>query len=428
MNPILIKPEADSRSQVILMGRPWNTLDASDYYPRKDELWEHVTASLDKLRSDFELVIIEGAGSPAELNLKPGDIVNMRVAQYAKAPTLLVGDIDRGGVFAQLLGTYWLLPPEEQISIKGFIVNKFRGDIRLFEDGIKILEERGGIPVLGVVPYLHNLFIPEEDAVALENLKPVFHADKSLVDIAIIHLPRISNFDDFDPLTLETGVRIRYVHSIDQLGEPDAIILPGTKSTVNDLKWLCERELDKAILEYANAGGSVVGICGGYQMLGQLIRDPESVESNEETIHGLGLLPIRTTFLQKKATFRVRARISASTGWITSLRGQNIEGYEIHMGHTTGETHWLEIFERNGDNYAQLDGAHSLKGNIWGCYIHGLFSNKNLRQAWLQNLGWQQKSQSIEQSDPFAASLTYLTDTVEASLDMNKLERMIWES
>jgi adenosylcobyric acid synthase len=212
------------------------------------------------------------------------------------------------------------------------------------------------------------------------------------------------------------------------LGEPDAIILPGTKSTVNDLKWLCERELDQAILKHANAGGSVVGICGGYQMLGQLIRDPESVESNEKTIHGLGLLPIRTTFLHKKATYRVRARINSSTGWISALCGQDIEGYEIHMGHTTGETYWLEIFERNGTNYAQPDGAHCLKGNIWGCYIHGLFSNKNLRQAWLQDLGWQQKRKSIEQSDPFAASLTYLTDTVEASLDMHKLERMIWEN
>jgi adenosylcobyric acid synthase len=428
MNPILIKPEADSRSQVILMGRVWETLDANDYYPRKDELWGHVTASLDKLRSDFELVIIEGAGSPAELNLKPGDIVNMQVARYANAPTLLVGDIDRGGIFAQLLGTYWLLPPEEQNLLKGFVVNKFRGDIRLFEDGIKILEERGGIPVLGVIPYLHNLFIPEEDAVALENLKLVLHTTDSLVDIAIIHLPRISNFDDFDPLTVETGVRIRYVHSIDQLGKPDAIILPGTKSTVNDLKWLYERELDRAIIEHANAGGSVVGICGGYQMLGQLIRDPDNVESNEETVHGLGLLPIKTTFLHEKATFRVRARISASSGWISVLFGQNIEGYEIHMGHTIGEPSWLEIYERNGDVSVQPDGAYSLDGNIWGCYIHGLFRNKNLRQVWLQSLGWQETSNRIAQSDHFAASLTHLTDTMEASLDMNILERIIWES
>jgi adenosylcobyric acid synthase len=428
MNPILIKPEANSRAQVILMGRPWNTLDANDYFPCKDELWEHVTASLDKLRSEFELVIIEGAGSPAELNLKSGDIVNMRVAQYANAPTLLVGDIDRGGIFAQLLGTYWLLSSEEQNLLKGFVVNKFRGDIRLFEDGIKILEERGGIPVLGVVPYLHNLFIPEEDAVALENLKPVLRTEDAYVDIAIINLPRISNFDDFDPLTIEAGVRIRYIHSIDQLGKPDAIILPGTKSTVNDLKWLRERDLDRAILEHANAGGSVIGICGGYQMLGQMIRDPYSVESSKETVQGLGLLPIKTTFLQKKSTYRVKARVSASTGWMAVLCGQNIEGYEIHMGYTIGEPHWLEIFERNGAVAVQPDGAQSMDGNIWGCYIHGLFSNKNLRQAWLKNLGWLETSKSISQCDPFKASLTYLTDTLETSLDMNLLERMIWES
>lgn len=428
MNPILIKPEADSRSQVILMGRPWRTLEARDYYPRKDELWSHITASLNKLRAEYELVIIEGAGSPAELNLKPGDIVNMRVAQYAQAPTLLVGDIDRGGIFAQLLGTYWLLPPEEQAFLKGFIVNKFRGDISLFEDGIDILEARGGVPVLGVIPYLQNLFIPEEDAVALENLTPVIPSETTSVDIAVIHLPRISNFDDFDPLVPEPGVRLRYVDSIERLGKPDAIILPGTKSTVNDLKWLRARGLDQAIRAYAQAGGAVVGICGGYQMLGRVIQDPERIESQDAVVDGLGLLLIETIFSGEKATYRARATIKKADGWLGVLEGQTIEGYEIHMGRTRGEAHWLEINQRNDEAASQTDGAYSLEGRIWGCYIHGLFGNQNLRRAWLSSLGWQEMEADDQQADPFAASLTYLTDTVESTLDMEKLEAMIWES
>ena len=247
MNPILIKPEADSRSQVVVNGRPWRTLDARDYYPKRDYLWEQVTKSIDRLRDEYELIIIEGAGSAAELNLKASDIVNMSTALYAEASVLLVGDIDRGGIFAQLLGTYWLLPPEEQEILKGFIVNKFRGDISLFEDGIQIIEERSDVPVFGVVPYLHDLYIPEEDAVALEAPDPIKPVQDASVDIAVIHLPRIANFDDFDPLVAEPGVRLRYVDSTERLGNPDAIIIPGTKSTVRDLAWLRGRGLANAI-------------------------------------------------------------------------------------------------------------------------------------------------------------------------------------
>jgi adenosylcobyric acid synthase len=213
MNPVLIKPEADSRSQVVVMGRPWKTLDAREYYPKKDILWKEVTAALDRLRAQYELVIIEGAGSAAELNLRAGDIVNMAVARYANAPVLLAGDIDRGGIFAQLIGTVWLLEPEERELVKGLIVNKFRGDISLFEDGVRILEEKSDVPVLGVVPYLHDLFIPEEDAVALENPFAKHVSFGEAIEIIVIHLPRIANFDDFDPLSTEPGVRVRYVDS-----------------------------------------------------------------------------------------------------------------------------------------------------------------------------------------------------------------------
>jgi len=429
MNPILIKPEADSRAQVVVNGRPWRTLDARDYYPKKDYLWKQVTRSLDRLRAKYELVIIEGAGSPAELNLKESDIVNMAVALYAQASVLLVGDVDRGGIFAQLLGTYWLLPPEEQEILKGFIINKFRGDISLFEDGIQIIEERSGVPVLGVLPYLHDLFIPEEDAVALEAPDPIQPLRDASVDIAVIHLPRIANFDDFDPLVAEPGVRVRYVDSPERLGNPDAIIIPGTKSTVGDLQWLRARGLGDAIQAHARGGGSVVGICGGYQMLGQEILDPDHVESRETQTGGLGLLPIKTTFAGEKATHRAKAQIAcaslASNIWLCALRGQTVEGYEIHMGRTTGAEAWLEIVERNQQTTRVFDGAISQDGLVWGCYIHGLFGNKNLRRAWLSSLGWAEGSGATIHEDSFAASLTYLTDTVESVLNMDFIENVM---
>ncbi len=427
MNPILIKPEADSRSQIVVMGQPWQTLSARDYYPKKEQLWQYVTQSLDRLRSEYEMVFIEGAGSAAELNLKADDIVNMSVAQYAQAPVLLVGDIDRGGIFAQLLGTYWLLTEEEQDLLAGFIVNKFRGDATLFEEGIRILEERSSVPVLGVVPYLNDLFIPEEDAVALENLEPV-HPDKTAdVDIAVIHLPRISNFDDFDPLLAEPGVRVRYVNAPSRLGNPDAIIIPGTKSTVGDLGWLRASGLAKAIDQHARDGGTVVGVCGGYQMLGESIADPEQIESRQKETQGLDLLPIRTTFAGDKATYQARATItppSRSHNWLYAIRGQTVQGYEIHMGRTEGDDNWLQITSRNEEAVQVGDGAMSPDGRIWGCYIHGLFGNETLRRAWLTSLGWDRGSESIHEN-PFAASLTYLADTVESELDIDLIMELM---
>jgi len=426
MNPVLIKPEADSRSQVVVMGHPWKTLNAREYYPKKDILWKAVTSALDRLREQYELVIIEGAGSAAELNLRDGDIVNMAVARYSKSPVLLAGDIDRGGIFAQLLGTLWLLEPEERKLVKGLIVNKFRGDINLFTDGVKILEERGGTPVLGVVPFLHNLYIPEEDAVALEAPIPANNPPAGKTEIVVIHLPRIANFDDFDPLESQPDVHLRYVQSPEQIGTPDAIIIPGTKSTVDDLAWLREQGLDNVIHQHAQAGKAVVGICGGYQMLGQIIHDPEHIESQVEQMNGLGLLPIETVFAGDKATHQASAQIIEGTGWLESIAGQNIHGYEIHMGFTKSPASWIKITERNGQSVQILDGAISGDGKVWGCYIHGLFANEGLRQAWLESLGWDESDDS--QTNPFAASLTRLADTLESALDMEKLEKIVWES
>jgi len=463
MNPILLKPEADARSQVVVMGRPWRTLPAGAYYRRKAELWPVVTAALDRLRAAYELVVIEGAGSPAELNLREGDIVNMAVARYAEAPVLLVGDIDRGGVFAQLLGTLWLLPPEERALVRGLVVNKFRGDPALFADGVRILEERGGVPVLGVIPYLPDLAIPEEDAVAISNPQSpisnpqylIFNA-QHVLDIAIIRLPRIANFDDFDPLAAEPGVQVRYVASPQALGRPHAVILPGTKSTVADLTWLRAQGLADAICELAAQGTAVVGICGGYQMLGRVIRDPHHVESPVGETPGLGLLPVETTFVGEKATHRVEAQVLGGPGWLATLAGATVHGYEIHMGRTRGGEPWLEITVRSGTPVRLGDGAVSEDGRIWGCYLHGLFENAVLRQAWLASLGQgsrgaeeprsQERGQPAHPRSPAplhpcsesggrrsavggrerSEPLDRLADAVEAALDMERLEAIVW--
>lgn len=428
MNPVLIKPEADSRSQVILMGRPWSTLQARTYYEKKAILWEHVTASLDRLRAAYELVIIEGAGSPAELNLKQGDIVNMAVARYAQAPTLLIGDIDRGGIFAQLLGTLWLLEPEERALIRGLVVNKFRGDITLFDDGVRILEQKGNVPVMGVIPYLRKLNLPDEDAVAVEQAvaDPTAGAGAQ-TDIAVLAFPRIANFDDFDPLKAEARVNLRYVSSPAELETPQAILLPGTKSTLFDLEWMRKTGLAEAVTQFARSGGVVVGICGGYQMLGERIEDPQRVESDQVSLDGLGLLPIVTHFLPEKATFQAQARIQDGPGWLAGLREMALSGYEIHKGETTGRDHWLGIERRNDSPVCVPDGSVSPDGRIWGCYLHGLFANDDFRHAWLKSLGWQMDG-AISQADSFRQSLETLADNVENAMNMELLERILWQN
>jgi adenosylcobyric acid synthase len=427
MNPVLIKPEADARSQIILMGRPWRRLEAKGYYAQKAILWEHVSAALDRLRAAYELVIIEGAGSPVELNLRAGDIVNMAVARYAQAPVLLVGDIDRGGIFAQLLGTLWLLEPDERALVRGLIVNKFRGDITLFADGVELIEQKGGVPVLGVVPYLKDLTLPEEDAVSVEAASPYAGADSvSKTDIAVLRLPRIANFDDFDPLKVEPGITVRYVASISELGHPAAIIIPGTKSTIADLEWLRQNGLAEAVIAFAQKGGAVVGICGGYQMLGESIHDPQHVESNTDGVPGLGLLPVTTYFLKEKATFRAQARIHSQNGWLARLDDTMISGYEIHLGETSSQSTWLEITRSNDGQIKVQDGCVASDGRMWGCYLHGMFANDVFRHAWLESLGWESAHQMSSRSESLARSLDMLADAVEGALDMELLEKILW--
>lgn len=429
MNPVLLKPEADSRSQVVVLGKPWARLAARDYYRRKGELWQVVTAALDTLRTQYDLVIIEGAGSAAELNLKRGDIVNMAVAQYAAAPVLLVGDIDRGGIFAQLLGTLMLLEEHERRLVQGLIVNKFRGDASLFDEGVKILAERGGVPVLGVVPFIRDLGIADEDSVALDDLRPAPAAPNSLT-IAVIRLPHISNFDDFDPLRAEPGVTVRFVDQPAELHGADLLILPGSKTTVADLRWLHERGLATELARQVQANTPVLGICGGYQMLGTAIYDPHGSESDLPEVAGLGLLPIVTHFSREKQTLRAAGRVMADSGLFAGATHQECSGYEIHMGRTTlaaGAVPLLRIMQRGEQPANDTDGATTADGCIAGTYLHGLFDNDGLRHTLLANLAARKGATRALMPTRFdrAAQYDRLAAAVRAHLAMPYLYQLI---
>ncbi len=411
MNPILLKPEGQRRSQIVVEGRPWQTLDARDYWQRKNTLWEVVTRNLDSLRADYQLLIAEGAGSPVELNLKGGDIVNMRVARYTQARTLLVGDIDVGGIFAALLGTLMLLDDDERTLLRGLIVNRFRGDPTLFADGIDILEQRSGLPVLGLVPWLDNMQIAEEDAVALE--RPQRQARSGLV-IAVVQLPAIANFDDFDPLAREDGVEVRYIDHPEALAHAVAVILPGTKHTLAARRWLRERGFDAALQSFS---GAVVGLCGGYQLLGTRIHDPLGVEGAGGDEPGIGLLPITTVFAADKRTVRVEGRAHAP--WASDVP---IAGYEIHMGRTTAPADTpslLRVTRRGNDPCDEIEGCCNNDRRVWGCYIHGIFSNEAFRRGWLRTLGWHDHG-VVAPRDPYER----LADHVEAHLDAQQLEQL----
>ncbi len=376
------------RSQVIVRGKVWRTLPWRDYYTHRAALLDTIAASLATLRAAHDIVLIEGAGSPAEINLKAGDIVNMRIAALADAPVLLVGDIDRGGVFASLLGTLELLEPDERARVRGLIINKFRGDIGLLKPGLAMIGDRTGVPVVGVIPHLPALGLAEEDSVALDRRPTPATDDRpAVLDIAVIRLGQISNFDDFDPLAAEPRVRVRFVDTPGALGTPDLLILPGTKSTIADLARLRRDGLDRAIVALARGGTPTIGICGGFQMLGETIADPFGVESDEPACDGLGLLPLQTTFAREKTTDRAHGAISANHGLLAGAAGLPASGYEIHMGRTTGAlAPALHLHERQGRAVDEPDGAISADGLIVGTYLHGLFESPPLRAAILRNL------------------------------------------
>ena len=364
MNPILLKPTTDVGSQVIVNGRPIGNMRAMEYYRRKREFVPAVMEAYSSLAAENDIIVIEGAGSPAEINLKQEDIVNMGLAKLVDAPVLLVGDIDRGGVFAQLYGTVALLDPDERARVKGTVVNKFRGDKKILEPGLEILERLCGVPVAGVVPYLH-VDIDDEDSLSERFGKGA----KKLIDIAVIKLPRISNFTDLAPFERFENVSVRYIERPSELDEPDMIVIPGTKSTISDLVWLRECGLEAKIKQAASRNTPVFGVCGGYQMLGTRIADPENVESSGiSEIGGIGLLPIETVFEGEKIQRQTEGVFCGIEGVFAGLNGVRYEGYEIHMG-------------RSGKASPVVS-----RGCVYGSYIHGIFDAEGAAKAVLKAL------------------------------------------
>lgn len=366
MNPILLKPTTDVGSQVIIAGQVQGNMRAMEYYRRKREYIPAILEAYNSLASEYDIIVIEGAGSPAEINLKQEDIVNMGLAKLVDAPVLLVGDIDRGGVFAQLYGTVALLEEDEQKRIKGTVVNKFRGDRSILEPGIRILEELCGVPVAGVIPYTH-VDIDDEDSLTERFARTT---ERKLLDIAVIRLPRISNFTDFAPFERYANVSLRYVERVADLHSPDMILIPGTKSTIADLKWLRQSGLEAAILKAASAGTLIFGICGGYQMLGRRISDPDRVEAAGTTeIQGLELLDMDTVFLGEKVQTQVAGIFDGVTGLLSGLNGMDYTGYEIHMGCSQ-------------EKKPPLQG----RSNVYGSYIHGVFDAPGVSDGILKAL------------------------------------------
>ncbi len=385
MNPILLKPTNDTGSQVIVNGEVLGNMDAREYFAYKKNLIPAVRQAYETLAAENDIIVIEGAGSPAEINLKDDDIfVNMGMAKIARAPVLLVGDIDRGGVFAQLIGTVDLLDPDERAMVKGLIINKFRGDKTILDPGVKMLEEKAGIPVVGIAPYL-NIEVEDEDSLTerFEGRQEV-----GLIDIAVIRLPRISNFTDFNPFESMPGVSLRYVQRVSELKNPDMIILPGTKNTMEDLLWMRQNGLEAEILKAAAAGTVIFGVCGGYQMLGNSLSDPMGVESGG-SIKGMGLLPMDTVFAGNKTRTRVEGSFGQIGGILEKLSGTALEGYEIHMGVSTaaeGAEPLTKIQDTNQDSAAaKLDGNQ--KGNVYGSYVHSIFDKEQVAERIVEALG-----------------------------------------
>ena len=384
MNPILLKPTNDVGSQVIVNGEVLGTMSARDYFKYKKKLVPDIMKAYQELSDEYDIIVIEGAGSPAEINLKNDDIVNMGMAKMAKAPVLLVGDIDRGGVFAQLIGTVDLLEPSERDMVKGLIINKFRGDKTILDPGVKMLEERSHIPVVGVAPYM-NIQVEDEDS-----LTERFDRKQSagLIDIAVIRVPRISNFTDFNPFESVEGVSLCYIQHVSELKNPDMIILPGTKNTMEDLLWMRENGLEAAVLKAAAAGCIVFGICGGYQMLGDTLSDPYHVEAGGK-IRGMGLLPMDTVFASKKTRTRVTGEFLPMKGIFAALSGVSLEGYEIHMGESVRKEGILPatklMVAGNQPEEKKTEGA--FHENVCGTYVHGVFDKEEVVETLIRILG-----------------------------------------
>ncbi|MUT64852.1 cobyric acid synthase [Paenibacillus sp. NEAU-GSW1] len=433
MNPILLKPKKDMVSQVVVHGKPLADFDAREYRERYLPVaGAIVREAFARLRDANDVVVLEGAGSPAEVNLKDKDIVNMRLAGWVDAPVLLVADIDRGGVFASVVGTMEILEPEERERVKGIIINKFRGDVSLLTSGLDWLEQRIGKPVLGVVPYLEGLRLEDEDGASLDAKGyRTREAAEDELDIAVIRLPRISNFTDFDPLQQEPGVVLRYVRDVREWGEPDVVLIPGSKNTVEDLLFLRESGLESLLLKHIQKGGRAAGICAGYQMMGDRLLDPDGVESDLPELAGLGLFPMETVFAKDKTTERVTGSVTIGFDGAEAA----VEGYEIHMGRTTFTQPVTQPFrirpsrlEDEPEMY-HSDGAISEDGRVWGTYMHHIFHNDRFRHNWLNGVRRSKGLPLSESETPFGLlreqSFDRLADHVRKHVDMAAIYKML---
>ena len=427
MNPILLKPTNDTGSQVIVNGEVLGNMSAREYFARKRALIPEIQKAYRQLDEEYEILVLEGAGSPAEINLKQDDIVNMGMAKLAKSPVLLVGDIDRGGVFAQLIGTVDLLEKEERALVKGLIINKFRGDKTILDPGIRMLEERAGIPVVGVTPYL-PVSLEDEDSLSqrFESGGKV-----NLIDLAVIRLPRISNFTDFNIFESMEGVSLRYVSSPAQLGTPDLIFLPGTKNTMKDLLWMRENGLEAAVLKAHSQGTPVFGVCGGYQMLGKKITDVQGVEEGG-TVRGMGLLDTETFFEAEKARTRVKGSFLKLSGVLSSLSGREFEGYEIHMGRTVLEPGAAPA-GRMEDLVTGKEKTDGCKGSgVYGTYVHGIFDREEIATELVSALAREKGiSSGVGRAVDFAAfketQYDLLAQGLREHLDMERIYEILWK-
>lgn len=431
MNPILLKPTTDKKCQVILGGKVFKNMDAQEYHEYKPELMEFVKNTYDKLAKENDVVVIEGAGSPAEINLRESDLVNMGMAKMSDSPVVLIGDIDRGGVFASVAGTLLLLTEEEKKRVKGVIINKFRGDIKILEPGIKMLEDITKVPVLGVIPY-SDLQIEDEDSLA--DRFRIKKEQKGDLKVEVVYLPHVSNFTDFNVLETQEDVDLRFVMKGEAIKNPDLLIIPGTKNTIEDLIYLRESGLEEQIIRAHKRGTVVVGICGGYQMLGQKIMDPQGIECGIEEIAGMGLLNTETTFEGEKITTRVKSKISNNArGYLENLQGLEVEGYEIHMGRTKflGDVDFLDAIEdRLGETVYEEEGAINEEGDIIGTYLHGIFDNIGFTRGFLNNIrkkkGLDEIKSEINSFEEFKnKEYDKLANIVRSHVDIDKIYEIL---
>ncbi|MFZ3121828.1 MAG: cobyric acid synthase [Thermodesulfovibrionales bacterium] len=439
MNPILLKASGEMGSQVIIHGKVHSTMKAGEYYAFKKEAWNAVKASFDRLSQKHELIIMEGAGSPAEINLMDVDIVNMSIAKHAKAPVILVGDIDKGGVFASLYGTVKLLGKDSR-HIKAYVINKFRGDLSILKPGLAMISEKTGKPVIGVLPYINNIDLPEEDGLSLQGSNSKFKiqnskSEKIKIKIVILHLQYISNFTDVDPFMHEPDVEIIYSRNTAEIENADMVIIPGSKNTVKDLMFLNETRLDESIKRAYSKGIQIMGMCGGYQMLGKKIYDPHGIESQHKEVDGLGLLNIETTFEKEKTTCRVEGDLVRSSEFgVKSSENTKLTGYEIHMGTSRGDIGLFKVRRLSSNSslvtrHSSLILDGSINGNCWGTYIHGIFENDSFRRGIINSLreqrGLPPVDSTIKYSEMKEKAIDNLADIVKQNLDMNFINRII---